>query len=108
MSAAPPSPARRRSFDPPAANFGLLTIPAGPITSERPDARALRAGLQDLLAKLPARLLIGCHRRGVERIAEWVRGRAEPATIVPLDDDLDFSFWGQDACLAGRHGVSGE
>jgi hypothetical protein len=89
------------TYDPDGSGYALLTIPAGPLTGEGADARDFAAGILSLLDQLPkgSRLLIGCHRRAFEKVAAWVKGRSPPATLVPLEDDLDLSFWGQDACL---------
>ena len=98
------------SYDLDDSGYSLLTVPAGPLAGEGADARDFQAGIRSLIDKLPARarLLIGCHRRSLDRVAEWVRERSPAAMLVPLADDLRFSFWSQDACLVAENARSAQ
>jgi hypothetical protein len=84
---------------------GLLTIPSlvglrrGKIVSPYND------GLRKLIARLPdgVSLSIAATRSTISVIESWpeIAGRGDWSRFIPVDDDVDLSFWCQDEFMAG-------
>ena len=88
----------------------MLTVPSSIFARYSPDASARQMGLGDLIRKLPPlpRLLLACHDRCAKEVRNWLPRSAPPTTIVPIDDDVDFSLWSQDISLSVRDRSSGD